>query len=63
MIPCTDAKGDAVSTNIKLNDPELLRAQCYVDGEWVDATGGGTIEVDRGELGGARFVIELPAGR
>ena len=28
-----------------LRDPSLLRQQCYVDGAWIDADGGGTIEV------------------
>ncbi len=27
---------------LKLNDPTLLRQQCYLDGEWRDARGGGT---------------------
>ncbi|MFT5449972.1 MAG: succinate-semialdehyde dehydrogenase/glutarate-semialdehyde dehydrogenase, partial [Gammaproteobacteria bacterium] len=31
---------------IKLNDPALLRQQCYIDGEWVDAASGRTIAVD-----------------
>ena len=30
---------------IELNDPSLLRQQCYVAGEWVDAAAGATIEV------------------
>jgi len=30
---------------VKLNDSSLLREQCYVDGEWVGATGGGANEV------------------
>ena len=28
-----------------LKDPSLLRQQCYVDGAWIDADGGGTTEV------------------
>ena len=28
-----------------LRDPSLLRQQCYVDGAWIDADGGGTTEV------------------
>ncbi|MFT5175997.1 MAG: succinate-semialdehyde dehydrogenase/glutarate-semialdehyde dehydrogenase [Gammaproteobacteria bacterium] len=30
---------------IKLNDPALLRQQCYINGEWVSAASGQTIEV------------------
>ena len=30
---------------MQLNDPQLLRQQCYIDGAWVDADGGETIEV------------------
>ena len=30
---------------LKLSDPSLLRQQCYVDGAWIDADGGGTVEV------------------
>ena len=30
---------------MKLSDPKLFREQCYIDGEWVDALGGGTIAV------------------
>jgi len=29
----------------KLADPSLFREQCYIDGEWVDADGGGRVEV------------------
>jgi succinate-semialdehyde dehydrogenase/glutarate-semialdehyde dehydrogenase len=35
----------AMHANIKLNDPDLLRQQCYVGGEWVEASGGGTTEI------------------
>jgi succinate-semialdehyde dehydrogenase/glutarate-semialdehyde dehydrogenase len=31
---------------IKLDDPALLRQQCYVNGQWVDAASGKTIDVD-----------------
>ncbi len=31
---------------MNLKDPSLFRQQCYVDGTWVDADDGGTIEVD-----------------
>jgi succinate-semialdehyde dehydrogenase/glutarate-semialdehyde dehydrogenase len=30
---------------IRLQDASLLRQQCYVDGEWIDADGGGTVAV------------------
>ncbi len=30
---------------MKLNDQNLFRQHCYVDGAWIDADGGGTIEV------------------
>lgn len=29
----------------KLADPSLFREQCYIDGEWVDADGGGKVDV------------------
>ena len=31
--------------SLKLKDPKLLRNQCYVDGQWVDAEGGKTLAV------------------
>ncbi|HZS83910.1 MAG TPA: NADP-dependent succinate-semialdehyde dehydrogenase [Stellaceae bacterium] len=31
---------------MKLRDPKLFRQQCYIDGQWVDADGGGTIPVE-----------------
>jgi succinate-semialdehyde dehydrogenase/glutarate-semialdehyde dehydrogenase len=31
--------------NLQLQDAKLFRQQCYVDGQWVDADGGGTIPV------------------
>jgi succinate-semialdehyde dehydrogenase/glutarate-semialdehyde dehydrogenase len=33
-------------TAMKLSDAKLFRQQCYVDGAWVDADGGGTIPVE-----------------
>lgn len=30
---------------LKLKDPTLLRQQCYVNGLWIDARGGGTVNV------------------
>jgi succinate-semialdehyde dehydrogenase/glutarate-semialdehyde dehydrogenase len=32
-------------TSIALKDPALLRQQCYVDGRWIDADGGATMDV------------------
>ena len=31
--------------NVPINDMKLVREQCYINGEWVDADGGATIEV------------------
>ena len=31
--------------NLHIKDQSLFRQQCYIDGHWVDADGGGTIEV------------------
>src|SRR6516225_4429552 len=31
---------------MKLKDPKLFRQQCYIDGAWVDADGGGAIPVE-----------------
>jgi len=36
---------------IKLDDPALLRQQCYVNGEWVDAGSGKVIKVDNPATG------------
>jgi succinate-semialdehyde dehydrogenase/glutarate-semialdehyde dehydrogenase len=36
---------------LQLNDPKLFRQQCYIDGKWVDAAGGGTIPVDNPATG------------
>ena len=36
---------------IKLNDPALLRQQCYIDGAWVNAASGQTIEIDNPATG------------
>ena len=43
-------------TNIALGDPALFRQQCYVNGAWIDAKGGATLEVNNpatGEIIGA----------
>ncbi|MDZ5648552.1 NAD-dependent succinate-semialdehyde dehydrogenase [Nitrospirillum sp. BR 11828] len=34
-----------------LNDPDLLRDQAYIGGSWVDADGGGTLDVDNPATG------------
>lgn len=34
-----------ISQGVFLHDPKLLRQQCYVDGAWLDADGGATIDV------------------
>ena len=31
---------------MKLNDPELFRQQCYIDGQWRDAESGEVLEVN-----------------
>jgi succinate-semialdehyde dehydrogenase/glutarate-semialdehyde dehydrogenase len=36
---------------IELEDPALLRRRCYIDGEWVDAASGESIEVDNPATG------------
>jgi succinate-semialdehyde dehydrogenase/glutarate-semialdehyde dehydrogenase len=33
------------SVGLSLKDPSLLRSQCYIDGAWVDADSGATIDV------------------
>ena len=35
-----------------LKDPSLLRQQCYLDGAWLDAEGGATVEVHNPATGG-----------
>ncbi len=40
-------------TGIPLNDPDLLRQQCYIDGAWVDADQGTGITVDNPATGTA----------
>jgi succinate-semialdehyde dehydrogenase / glutarate-semialdehyde dehydrogenase len=34
-----------MSNRFTLSDPALLRQQCYIDGRWVDADDGATVEV------------------
>jgi succinate-semialdehyde dehydrogenase/glutarate-semialdehyde dehydrogenase len=44
---------------IELNDSSLLRNQCYVDGEWIDAAAGAAIEVTNPATGEA--IATVPA--
>lgn len=37
---------------VKLNNPDLLRTQSYIDGKWVDATDSGLFSVDNPASGG-----------
>src|SRR5919197_226584 len=36
---------------LQLSDPKLFRQQCYVDGKWIDADGGGSIPVENPATG------------
>jgi len=36
---------------MQLNDPSLFRQQCYIDGQWLDADGGGVVEVNNPATG------------
>jgi succinate-semialdehyde dehydrogenase/glutarate-semialdehyde dehydrogenase len=38
-------------TGVTLTDPKLFRQSCYVDGAWVDAASGGTVNVDNPATG------------
>ena len=35
----------SATMTISLSDPTLLRQQCYVDGAWIAADAGGTVDV------------------
>ncbi len=39
------------NVKIKLEDPSLLRQQCYINGEWVDAASGAVIEINNPATG------------
>ena len=41
----------AGTTPLKLEDPSLLRQQCYVNGAWLDASGGATLPVENPATG------------
>ncbi len=51
-----------MSVEIELNDTTLLRQQCYIDGEWVDAAAGGTIEVSNPATGEAIGTVPALTG-
>jgi succinate-semialdehyde dehydrogenase/glutarate-semialdehyde dehydrogenase len=51
-----------MSVEIELNDAALLRQQCYVDGEWIDAAAGGTIEVTNPATGEAIGTVPALTG-
>ncbi len=48
-MPSTVAK--SVSTAVDLKDPRLFREACYVDGQWIQALSGKTINVDNPATG------------
>jgi succinate-semialdehyde dehydrogenase/glutarate-semialdehyde dehydrogenase len=45
MTTMTSAAMKAPTATLPLKDPALLRQQCYIDGKWVDADSGKTIDV------------------
>jgi succinate-semialdehyde dehydrogenase/glutarate-semialdehyde dehydrogenase len=47
---------------IELNDSSLLRNQCYVDGEWIDAAAGAAIEVTNPATGEAIGTVPALTG-
>jgi succinate-semialdehyde dehydrogenase/glutarate-semialdehyde dehydrogenase len=44
-------------TNLKLKDPTLFRHQCFINGEWVNADNGKTIEVDNPATGATVGIV------
>src|SRR5687768_3844964 len=42
----------STASGVQLTDPKLFRQSCYVDGAWVNAASGGTINVDNPATGG-----------
>jgi succinate-semialdehyde dehydrogenase/glutarate-semialdehyde dehydrogenase len=44
---------------LTLKDPTLLRQQCYVDGAWIDADGGGKVEVTNPATGAVLGTVPL----
>jgi succinate-semialdehyde dehydrogenase/glutarate-semialdehyde dehydrogenase len=51
-----------VPETLTLKDPSLLRQQCYLDGQWVDADGKGTIAVVNPATGGVLGTIPRMGG-
>jgi succinate-semialdehyde dehydrogenase/glutarate-semialdehyde dehydrogenase len=45
MTAMTSAAMKAPTATLSLKDPALLRQQCYIDGKWVDADSGKTVDV------------------
>ena len=45
------AANSSTMTGVSLADPKLFRQSCYVDGAWVNARGGATINVDNPATG------------
>ena len=44
---------DGISDMLALKDPSLLKSQCLVDGNWIDAADGKTINVTNPAVGSA----------
>ncbi len=49
---------DQITTSLELRNPSLLRDKAYIDGEWVDADGGGTFPVTNPADGS--LIVEVP---
>ena len=45
------AANSSTMTGVSLADPKLFRQSCYVDGAWVNAGAGATINVDNPATG------------
>jgi succinate-semialdehyde dehydrogenase / glutarate-semialdehyde dehydrogenase len=43
--------GTSTASGVELTDPRLFRQSCYVDGAWINAASGGTINVDNPATG------------
>ena len=41
----------SIASGVSLSDARLFRQSCYIDGAWVDAAGGGTVNVDNPATG------------
>ena len=53
-----DAGRLVARTGLALEDPSLLRQQCYVNGAWLDATSGATLPVENPATGAALGAAE-----